>query len=85
MAMSGLHEQLEMLATLIVSLELGTAFLGTQDDQWDARQDSSQAMLGALGAPGLCRLPGRIGRRAGTAPLRWRALSGETGADPGYA
>ncbi|MFB8830899.1 DUF2238 domain-containing protein [Azotobacter sp. CWF10] len=59
MAISGLYEQLEMLATLIVSPELGMAFLGTQGDEWDAQKDSALATLGAVGALGLRRLFGR--------------------------
>lgn len=63
MAMSGFYEQLEMLAALIVSPELGSAFLGTQGDEWDAQKDAGLATLGALGALGLRRLLGRIARR----------------------
>lgn len=48
MAMSALYEQVEMLAAVIVSPELGSAFLGTQGDEWDAQKDSGLAMLGAL-------------------------------------
>lgn len=47
MAMSNLYEEIEMLAALIVSPELGTAFLGTQGDVWDAQKDSGLATLGA--------------------------------------
>ncbi|SFA79493.1 DUF2238 domain-containing protein [Azotobacter beijerinckii] len=63
MAMSALYEQLEMLATLIVSPDLGTAFLGTQGDEWDAQKDAGLATLGALAALGLRRLLGRAARR----------------------
>lgn len=59
MAMSSLYEQLEMLATLIVSPELGMAFLGTQGDEWDAQKDAGLATLGALAALGLRRPFGR--------------------------
>jgi putative membrane protein len=48
MAMSALYEQVEMLAAVLVSPELGSAFLGTQGDEWDAQKDSALAMLGAL-------------------------------------
>lgn len=48
MAMSALYEQVEMLAAVLVSPELGSAFLGTQGDEWDAQKDSGLAMLGAL-------------------------------------
>ncbi|SER60182.1 putative membrane protein [Azotobacter beijerinckii] len=64
MAMSAFYEQLEMLAALIVSPDLGTAFLGTQGDEWDAQKDAGLAMLGALGALGLRRL---FGPRQGVA------------------
>ncbi|MBV2133521.1 DUF2238 domain-containing protein [Pseudomonas sp. MAP12] len=47
MAMSAFYEQLEMLAALLVSPELGSAFLGTQGDEWDAQKDAGLAMLGA--------------------------------------
>ena len=53
MAMSAFYEQLEMLAALLVSPELGSAFLGTQGDEWDAQKDAGLAMLGALLALGL--------------------------------
>ena len=63
MAMSALYEQLEMLAALIVSPELGSAFLGAQGDEWDAQKDAGLAMLGALLALGLRRPLGRLARR----------------------
>lgn len=55
MAMSAFYEQVEMLAALIVSPELGTAFLGTQGDEWDAQKDEGLAMLGALSLLALLR------------------------------
>ncbi|GAB3381166.1 hypothetical protein GCM10027514_20730 [Azotobacter armeniacus] len=67
MAMSAFHEQLEMLTTLVVSPEVGTTFLGTLGDDWDAQKDSALATPGALAALGLRRLPRRIGRRRGSA------------------
>lgn len=48
MAMSAFYEQLEMLAALVLSPELGAAFLGTQGDEWDAQKDAGLAMLGAF-------------------------------------
>lgn len=48
MALSSLYEQMEMLAAMVVAPDLGTAFLGTQGDQWDAQKDSGLAMLGAV-------------------------------------
>lgn len=56
MAMSAFYEQLEMLAALLVSPELGSAFLGTQGDEWDAQKDAGLAMLGAILALGVRRL-----------------------------
>ena len=56
MAMSGLYEQLEMVAALVVAPDLGTAFLGTQGDEWDAQKDAGLAALGALLALSLIRL-----------------------------
>ncbi|WP_256578236.1 DUF2238 domain-containing protein [Pseudomonas sp. PIC25] len=48
MAMSAFYEQVEMAAALIVNPELGSAFLGTQGDEWDAQKDAGLAMLGGL-------------------------------------
>ena len=62
MAMSAFYEQLEMLAALLVSPELGSAFLGTQGDEWDAQKDAGLAMLGALLALGLRPLLTRLTR-----------------------
>lgn len=62
MAMSAFYEQLEMLAALLVSPELGSAFLGTQGDEWDAQKDAGLAMLGALLALGLRPLLARLMR-----------------------
>jgi putative membrane protein len=56
MAMSAFYEQVEMLAAVIVNPELGTAFLGTQGDEWDAQKDAGLAMLGALSLLTLLRL-----------------------------
>lgn len=50
------------VAALLVSPELGSAFLGPQGDEWDAQKDAGMAMLGAV--------LGLLLRRAG------RALSG---------
>ena len=48
MAMSTVYEVIEMLATLVVSPELGAAYLGTQGDEWDAQKDSALASAGAI-------------------------------------
>ena len=48
MALSALYEIIEMLAAVVVSPELGTAYLGTQGDEWDAQKDSALATAGAI-------------------------------------
>lgn len=48
MGLSSLYEQVEMLAALVVAPDLGTTFLGTQGDEWDAQKDTGLAIIGAL-------------------------------------
>lgn len=48
LAFSGFYESLEMGAAMIVSPELGTAYLGTQGDEWDAQKDTALAFCGAI-------------------------------------
>lgn len=45
---SGFYEVLEGLAAVIVSPELGLAFLGTQGDIWDAQKDTGLAFAGSI-------------------------------------
>ncbi len=47
---SGVYEVLEWLATEVTHAELGTAFMGTQGDQWDAQKDMFLCYLGSLSA-----------------------------------
>lgn len=47
MSHSVIYEMVEWVAALIVAPDLGTAYLGTQGDQWDARQDMALATVGA--------------------------------------
>ena len=47
-AFSAIYEVLEAIAAMIVSPELGTAYLGTQGDEWDAQKDTFLAFLGAV-------------------------------------
>lgn len=47
-ASSGVYEVLEWIATEITHTELGTAFLGTQGDEWDAQKDMACGYLGSL-------------------------------------
>ncbi len=48
MAFSGVYEILEGIAAMLVSPELGTAYLGAQGDEWDAQKDSFLAISGAI-------------------------------------
>ena len=45
---STFYEMLEWLAVIVLHPELGSAFLGTQGDVWDAHKDTLAATLGAL-------------------------------------
>jgi len=52
---------------MIVSPELGTAYLGTQGDEWDAQKDSFLAFSGAIIAMLLTwHLAGNRARKTGT-------------------
>jgi putative membrane protein len=48
LAQSGFFEVLEAMVAQIVSPELGTAYLGTQGDQWDAQKDMMAVFVGAV-------------------------------------
>jgi len=45
---SGFYEALEGLVAMVVSPELGAAYLGTQGDEWDAQKDTALAFLGSV-------------------------------------
>lgn len=45
---SGFFEIIECLVALLVSPELGDAYLGTQGDIWDAQKDMAIATLGSV-------------------------------------
>lgn len=47
-AFSSVYEIIEAVTAVIVSPELGAAYLGTQGDEWDAQKDAGLASLGAL-------------------------------------
>jgi putative membrane protein len=68
---SASYELVESWAARIVAPELGTAFLGTQGDEWDAQKDMAAALAGSL----LC-LAGVALFRALTGCEPWRALAG---------
>ena len=45
---SGFYEALEGIVAVIVSPELGAAYLGTQGDEWDAQKDTGLAFAGSI-------------------------------------
>jgi putative membrane protein len=47
LAQSGLFEIIESVVAAFVSPELGSAYLGTQGDEWDAQKDMASAFCGA--------------------------------------
>lgn len=47
LAFSAVYEVIEALTAVIVSPELGAAYLGTQGDEWDAQKDAGLAFLGS--------------------------------------
>lgn len=46
-ALSGLFEIIEAIVAVIVSPELGSLYLGTQGDDWDAQKDMAAAFAGS--------------------------------------
>jgi len=48
LAFSGFYEVMEGLVAMIVSPELGMAYLGTQGDVWDSQKDTFLAFSGAV-------------------------------------
>lgn len=48
LAQSGLFEVIESAVAHMVNPELGTAYLGTQGDEWDAQNDMAAALIGAV-------------------------------------
>jgi putative membrane protein len=47
-AFSAVYEIIEAVTAVIVSPELGAAYLGTQGDEWDAQKDAGLAFLGSI-------------------------------------
>jgi putative membrane protein len=48
LAFSGFYEVMEGIVAMLVSPDLGMAYLGTQGDQWDAQKDTFLAFSGAV-------------------------------------
>lgn len=46
MSHAGIYETIEWIAAELVGGDLGTAYLGTQGDQWDAQKDMAMAFAG---------------------------------------
>lgn len=65
LAQSGLFELTEAAVAQMVSPELGTAYLGTQGDEWDAQKDMTAALTGAVMMAGLIWLIERRGTFSG--------------------
>jgi putative membrane protein len=64
LAFSGFFEVVEAVIAMIVSPELGDAYLGTQGDIWDAQRDMLAATVGATLAMAMVWLTGRRGMPA---------------------
>lgn len=70
LAQSGFFEVVEGVVAAIVNPELGSAYLGTQGDEWDAQKDMAAAFTGALLMTGLAAvLPSGSSVRAGSEPF----------------
>lgn len=68
------YELIEAWVAWIVSPELGTAYLGTQGDEWDAQRDMTCAFSGALAA-----LLATAGYRRATGHEPWALLAPHRG------
>jgi len=61
---SGFYEALEGGVAVLVSPELGAAYLGTQGDEWDAQKDTAVAFGGAVSAMSVTWIANRGRRRS---------------------
>jgi len=71
------YELIEAWVAWVVSPELGTAYLGTQGDEWDAQRDMTCAFSGALAA-----LLATAGYRRATGHEPWVLLAPHRGRRP---
>ena len=60
LSFSAFYEVLEGIVAMIVDPELGSAYLGTQGDEWDAQKDSFLAFAGSIVAMAICFLSVRM-------------------------
>ncbi len=65
LAFSGFYEVMEGVVAMIVSPELGVAYLGTQGDEWDSQEDMFLAFSGAVVAMLVTAAAVRAGRARG--------------------
>ncbi len=63
-ALSSFFEIVEAIVAQLVHPDLGSAYLGTQGDIWDAQKDMCAALLGALVATALSRFLPHVARKA---------------------
>jgi putative membrane protein len=63
LSLSASYEIIESWVARIANPDLGTAYLGTQGDEWDAQRDMALAMLGAIVGLGLRFVAERMRRR----------------------
>jgi len=70
MAFSGMFEVLESWVAQVVSPDLGSAYLGTQGDEWDAQKDETAAIAGALLSALLIALSPKLLPRKLTQPFQ---------------
>lgn len=63
LAQSGFFEIAEAVVATIVSPELGSTYLGTQGDEWDAQKDMTASLAGALLTICACSALSRFPRR----------------------
>jgi putative membrane protein len=89
LSISASYELAESWAARLSAPELGTAFLGTQGDEWDAQKDMTAALAGAClalaGTAAVRRLAGRepwIASRPRHRRRRHRSADGAPPADP---
>jgi putative membrane protein len=70
---SGFYEALEGVVAMIVSPELGAAYLGTQGDEWDAQKDTALAFAGSIVTMAIVWWQARQARRHGVSdqPTVW--------------
>jgi putative membrane protein len=63
LANSAIYELVEWGAAVVFGGDLGTAYLGTQGDEWDSQKDMACALIGSMLS---------IGAILTASPLRWR-------------